>query len=194
MFLDCCIELIKILLLHWTLEDTKCANEQIESQVLPLGDYQMQLWYKSTFFVLMMHINTSSHISKTIMHQVFVLFVPANSTDILVKAIEHQKNIYRCRFNSIIYCLLSIVYGSFISVLEKNIWHSTLFKSKTQFCPGVLTSEEMIYCCSFSIYFKEHSLKHTEIYYIMEVKGCMTAWTKFTVMVGVRRVWHYLSQ
>lgn len=39
----------------------------------------------------MMHVNASSHINKTIMHQVFVLYVRTNSTDIVVKAIEHQK-------------------------------------------------------------------------------------------------------
>lgn len=41
--------------------------------------------------MLMMHINASSHISKTIMPQVFVLFVPSNAADIVVKAIQRQK-------------------------------------------------------------------------------------------------------
>lgn len=42
----------------------------------------------------MMHMNASSHINKTIMHQVFVLYVRTNSTDIVEKAIEHQKICY----------------------------------------------------------------------------------------------------
>lgn len=42
----------------------------------------------------MTHINASSHISRTIIHQDFVLFVPANSTDIAVRAIELQKIYY----------------------------------------------------------------------------------------------------
>lgn len=74
MFLECCIKLIKILLLH------------------SVGRWKAQYVLTSTtFFVLMTHVNASSHISNSILDQDFVLFVPVNSTDIVVKVTECQK-------------------------------------------------------------------------------------------------------
>lgn len=69
----------------------------------------------------MMHMNASSQINKTIMHQVFVLHVRTNSTDIVVKAIEHQKYVILLQVQ------VYICYQN--RIRKKNIWHSTIFRA-----------------------------------------------------------------
>lgn len=161
-FLECCIKLIKILLLHWTLEGTICANEQIGSQVLPLGDYQIQLLYKSNLCFANDAYECLQPYKQDYPSSRFCVVCAHISTDIVVKATEHPKYVLFLQVQ-VYYLYYQNIYGSFISVLETNIWHSTIFKFKKRFCP-LLTSEEMIRCCcSFSTYLKEHSLNHTEI-------------------------------